>query len=858
MKPQKTKFKQTEIGMIPEEWEVRKLKELLYIKGRIGWKGLKKSEFGDKGVIIINGPDIQNGKVNWLQCSRVPRWRYEESKEIMVKEKDILMTKDGTIGKLAFIIDLPEPATLASGIFLIRSKSEKLDQEFLYQFFNSKFFKNIVESRIDGSVVPHLYQRDIEELYIPLPPLPEQRAIAKILSDLDSKIKLNQQMNKTLEAIGQALFKHWFVDFEFPNEEGKPYKSSGVEMVYNEELGKEIPKGWRVGRLGDILDNVKKSLKIGNDLKERKYVPIDKMPMKNIGLDSYLPYTEAKSSLIAFEKNDILLGAMRVYFHRVNLAPFAGITRTTTFVLRPKNKEHLAFSLFLLNQDETINYANAHSSGTTMPYAVWDGSLAEMEIIIPDEKIIYKFNKLANPILKRIRDRIFEQITLSAIRDTLLPKLMSGKIRVPVEEFKQSEIGMIPEEWEVKIIPEIAENFDNLRKPLSSQERNRIKGNYPYYGAASIIDYVNDYIFDGCFLLIAEDGTVTTDSVHPMVQLAKGKFWVSNHSHVIKCFEVDDTKFLYYQLKNTNIIPFITGAVQPKLSQRNLNQIPILWPKNKKERQAIAKILSDLDSKIELNQQMNKTLEAIWQALFKHWFVDFEFPNEEGKPYKSSGVEMVYNEELGKEIPKGWRVGRLGEFVDVIKGCSYKTDDLKDSKIALVTLKSINRGGGFNQEGYKEYIGEFREEQVINDGEIIVAQTDLTQKAEVVGRPAIVYSLGRYKKLIASLDLQIVRPKQKFLKNYLYYLLKSEEFHNHALSYTAGTTVLHLNKMAVPEFLAIIPNNQILEKFNLVINGLFDKIKNNLYESLTLSAIRDALLPKLMSGKIRVPVEVMA
>ena len=207
--------------------------------------------------------------------------------------------------------------------------------------------------------------------------------------------------------------------------------------MVDSELGK-IPEGWTVGKLGDLLNNVKSSLKPNDNLKSRKYVPIDKLSMQKIGIEDFLEYAEAKSSLIAFEKNDILVGAMRVYFHRVNLSPFAGITRTTTFVLRPKIKKHLGYTLFLLNQDSTINYASSHSKGSTMPYAVWGGSLDEMKIPIPSEEVMIKFNDLIYPYLKKIRDSIFEQKDLSKIRDFLLPKLMSGKIRVPVEVIKNA------------------------------------------------------------------------------------------------------------------------------------------------------------------------------------------------------------------------------------------------------------------------------------------------------------------------------------------------------------------------------------------------------------------------------------
>lgn len=158
------------------------------------------------------------------------------------------------------------------------------------------------------------------------------------------------------------------------------------------------------------------------------------MSMKSLCIGSFEPYESAKSSLIGFERDDILLGAMRVCFHRVNLAPFSGVTRTTTFVLRSKEADFLSFALLLLNLDSTINYANSHSKGTTMPYAVWEGSLENMPIIIPEYSILRNFHKLVYPIISKIRDGIFLERNLLAVREILLPKLISGKIRVPLEE----------------------------------------------------------------------------------------------------------------------------------------------------------------------------------------------------------------------------------------------------------------------------------------------------------------------------------------------------------------------------------------------------------------------------------------
>jgi len=339
-------------------------------------------------------------------------------------------------GKTAFI-DFLDKGEVGGGSteFIVLSNREGVSiPEYVYYLTISSIIREpAIKSMSGTSGRQRVDSKIFDQILVIAPDLNEQHAIAKILSDLDEKIELNNQMNKTLEDIAQAIFKRWFIDFEFPNEEGKPYKSSGGEMVYNEELGKEIPKGWRVGMLKDILNNVKIPLKAGKELKDRVYVPIDLLPIKKIGLDSYLPYTEAKSSLIAFERNDILVGAMRIYFHRVCLSPFAGITRTTTFVLRARNENFLAYSLFVLNQDSTIEYANSHSKGSTMPYAVWDGSLSDMRIVIPYETTLEKFNNLLRPILNKIRDTIFEQTTLSSIRDSLLPKLMTGKIRVPLE-----------------------------------------------------------------------------------------------------------------------------------------------------------------------------------------------------------------------------------------------------------------------------------------------------------------------------------------------------------------------------------------------------------------------------------------
>lgn len=137
-----------------------------------------------------------------------------------------------------------------------------------------------------------------------------------------------------------------------------------------------------------------------------------------------------------------------------------------------------------------------------------------------------------------------------------------------------SALGEIPQGWAVKKLGDIAENFDRMRKPLSKMERSQLQGEYPYYGAAKVFDYVNDYIFDGEYLLLAEDGSVITPERAPVLQLVKEKFWPNNHTHVLRGLPPFSTHFLYLGLSEVDISPYITGAAQPKITQENMNRIP--------------------------------------------------------------------------------------------------------------------------------------------------------------------------------------------------------------------------------------------------------------------------------------------
>ena len=191
-----------------------------------------------------------------------------------------------------------------------------------------------------------------------------------------------------------------------------------------------IPRGWEIAKLEDIVDNIRKTEKPGKHLEPLPYVPIDCIPRRSIALMQHKPSREAKSSLIAFKRNDILFGAMRAYFHKVVFAPSDGITRKTCFVLRSKTPNNYPFDLFTIFQDSTVKYASNYSTGSTIPYATWDGALARMPIVNPPDSLVQKFSDIVIPMLDSIRMMAMKNHNLRQTRDLLLPKLISGELDV--------------------------------------------------------------------------------------------------------------------------------------------------------------------------------------------------------------------------------------------------------------------------------------------------------------------------------------------------------------------------------------------------------------------------------------------
>lgn len=300
-----------------------------------------------------------------------------------------------------------------------------------------------------------------------------------------------------------------------------------------------------------------------------------------------------------------------------------------------------------------------------------------------------------------------------------------------------------------------------------------------------------------------------------------------------------DRDYLYYYLVSSlgqqEIKLGTVGAVQAKLPLKNVQSISIPLP-SLEDQHRIAAILSSFDDKIENNNRINRNLEAQAQALFKSWFVDFE-------PW-------------GGTMPEDWKEYQLTEFAEIISGYSYKGAELMPSEDAMATIKNFDRKGYFKLDGYKEIqiSGRLKNSQILNLFDVIVAHTDITQQADIIGNPAIILSKGGYRNIIMSMDLCKVQPTHYAISSaFLYCLLKDNRFKSHALGYVNGTTVLHMSKKALPEYRVFLPNDlSKVQELGDQLQNLYKRYSINLEESARLAALRDTLLPKLMKGEIEV------
>ncbi|MCX5810436.1 MAG: restriction endonuclease subunit S [Proteobacteria bacterium] len=256
----------------------------------------------------------------------------------------------------------------------------------------------------------------------------------------------------------------------------------------------------------------------------------------------------------------------------------AGFGSTEFFVFRNRQGISDQSYIYYLAKSDTIRKpAEKSMSGASGRQRADVKSIQTLQIPAPplaiQRKIASILSAYDNLIENNLRrSKILEEMAKTIYEEWFVKFHFPGHEKVKMVE---SELGLIPEGWKVKNLRDTSSNFDRLRKPLSSMQREKRKGNYPYYGAAKIFDYIDDYLFDGTYLLVAEDGSVITPDRRPLLQYVSGKFWANNHTHILQGKGTVSTEFLYLFLNVFDISGYITGAAQPKITQENLNRIQI-------------------------------------------------------------------------------------------------------------------------------------------------------------------------------------------------------------------------------------------------------------------------------------------
>ena len=374
----------------------------------------------------------QFGTIDFSKCDFID----EQAKRIIhrrsdIQVGDILFSSRAPIGHCHLICEKPDDYDIGESIFSIRVNRKIILPDYLCLYMASDYFVRMASLHTTGSIIQEIRISNLMDIDVILPPMNEQRRIAECFKKIDRKIALNNKINDNLQQQLQLLYDYWFKQYDFPDENGNPYRASGGAMTWNEHLKQNMPLNWKEAQLKNIFDVSGKAISREECQTDAYYTPIDVIPKRTITFAGGLPAAEANSSLQLYEENDVLLGAMRVYFHRVCISAQSGITRTTTLVLRPKEAEYLGYAYQVLNDDDAILYATQHSSGTQQPYVNWNDALENYRFAMPSNpKLLYEYSKISEPLIVKAKNCARETEQLTKLRDWLLPMLMNGQATI--------------------------------------------------------------------------------------------------------------------------------------------------------------------------------------------------------------------------------------------------------------------------------------------------------------------------------------------------------------------------------------------------------------------------------------------
>ena len=396
----------------------------------------------DAGVLVLRNQNIKGGRLDLSSPSYTDEEHYlGRTKRAVPQAGDIVITREAPMGDVCQI-----PAGLKCCLgqrqVLLRPDPKKVDSRFLLYALQSPYIQNQFGwNEGTGSTVSNLRIPVLEALSVPTPALAVQREVAETLGAIDDRITLLRETNTTLEAIAQALFKSWFVDFDPVHAkmqgcapEGMDEATSGLfpDSFEESELG-AVPTGWKIGVLSDIAKTVKKQLSPTDLHAGLNYVGLEHIPRKSLSLVDWDDASGLESAKAAFRKGDVLFGKLRPYFHKVVIAPFDGVCSTDILVCQPTKPSYRGISAQHLFSEELIAYADRLSNGAKMPRVNW-GDLAAYQVVLPTEVVSDAFSNAIDPLIERIIHNVHEAKTLASLRNTLLPRLISGQLSLAEAE----------------------------------------------------------------------------------------------------------------------------------------------------------------------------------------------------------------------------------------------------------------------------------------------------------------------------------------------------------------------------------------------------------------------------------------
>ena len=417
----------------PEAWQRRSIEDVCKRVTSGGTPSRRDSSFYEGGTVSwVKTKELNDAFIFQTEELITEQALASSSAKLLPSGTILLAMYGATVGMLG-VLGKPMACNQACCALI---PGNEIDRDYLY--YQLLAHRDQLQGLATGAAQQNLSGSQIKQLILPFPTLKEQRAIGAMLRLLDDRITLLRETNSTLEAIAQALFKSWFVDFDPVRAKMEGCAPEGMDdataalfpdALEETELG-PVPRGWKTGTLGDVAQTARRQLQVSDLNADLNYVGLEHVPRKSLSLTEWGNAEGLESAKAAFAEGDILFGRLRPYFHKVVVAPFSGVCSTDILVCQPIRPEYSGVVTMHLFSEALIQYADRLSNGAKMPRVSWK-DLAVYPISVPPPQVAEAYNKSLQSLMDRMKANIHQAQTLATLRDTLLPRLISGQLRVP-------------------------------------------------------------------------------------------------------------------------------------------------------------------------------------------------------------------------------------------------------------------------------------------------------------------------------------------------------------------------------------------------------------------------------------------